>query len=64
MPDNRKSSESNDETGQAMGINMIWIIASIVLVLWGIMVMCLLVFGARTEDRMINNEEMESNEED
>jgi hypothetical protein len=40
---------------------MIWIIGSIVLILCGTVVMCVLIAGGRTDDRMINNDRVESN---
>ena len=43
--------------------DMIWIIGSIVLILCGTALMCLLIAGGRTDDRMINNDRMKSNKE-
>ena len=43
--------------------DMIWIIGSIVLILCVTVVMCVLITGGRADDRMINNDRMESNKE-
>jgi hypothetical protein len=42
---------------------MVWIIGSMVLILWGTVVMCFLIAGGRADDRMINNDWIESNKE-
>ena len=41
--------------------DMVWIIGSMVLILWGIVMMCFLIAGGRADDKMINNDWMESN---
>ena len=42
---------------------MIWILGSIVLILCGTVVMCVLIAGGRTDDRLINNDWMKANKE-